>query len=487
MKGENIMRLSMWILAKYLKQYTPQIMIKDGSRVLRNVRQFSGARNDGHHTVYVSDASEYFDSKQQKVICAHGHDVILLDTDDTAMVFNDIMDIFDQCNNWSDYMRENLENLTIQELLNEGKKMLGDLIYLGDPSFYVYAQASSEDTIFNNQDIEKILSENTISIEAISLVNQHDEIRRYNKHSYSLEIPDKHMKGAVRNLFSNGQFEGWLVHQIQEDSSITPCDMDFQDELGDIIERWMDIHQERNEMLGQSGIFLNILNGTYSNQTEIFRRLSVFQWNNGDHFQVIAFKALSTKSLQEIILGRNLSIEFKKAYTLRYQNTLYMIRNLDKDDKGTFTSRLQATLKSADYACGQSPVFTNIFSLQENLRLSNVAVQYAIQSDTPICTFEDAALPYCFSLINENSLTNVAHPAISILLDYDRCHKTVMYDTLKEFLNYERNLIKTATALHIHRSTLIYRIERIQKLTGLDLDDKSLRLHLMISYFLTSD
>ena len=35
------MKLSMWILADWLKTYNPQINIKDGRRTLRNVRLLS--------------------------------------------------------------------------------------------------------------------------------------------------------------------------------------------------------------------------------------------------------------------------------------------------------------------------------------------------------------------------------------------------------------------------------------------------------------
>ena len=35
------MKLSMWILADWLKKYNPQINIKDGRRTLRNVRLLS--------------------------------------------------------------------------------------------------------------------------------------------------------------------------------------------------------------------------------------------------------------------------------------------------------------------------------------------------------------------------------------------------------------------------------------------------------------
>ena len=46
----------------------------------------------------------------------------------------------------------------------------------------------------------------------------------------------------------------------------------------------------------------------------------------------------------------------------------------------------------------------------------------------------------------------------------------------------ERNALQTANALFIHRSTLFYRLERIQKLTKLNLDNPKERLVLLLSF-----
>ena len=50
------------------------------------------------------------------------------------------------------------------------------------------------------------------------------------------------------------------------------------------------------------------------------------------------------------------------------------------------------------------------------------------------------------------------------------------------YLSLERNALQTANALFIHRSTLFYRLERIQKLTKLNLDDAKIRLVLQLSF-----
>jgi hypothetical protein len=60
------------------------------------------------------------------------------------------------------------------------------------------------------------------------------------------------------------------------------------------------------------------------------------------------------------------------------------------------------------------------------------------------------------------------------LLDYDKDGRSV--ETVQAFLDHAGSAPDTADALHVHRTTLYYRLERISEATGLDLDDGRTRL-----------
>ena len=56
-----------------------------------------------------------------------------------------------------------------------------------------------------------------------------------------------------------------------------------------------------------------------------------------------------------------------------------------------------------------------------------------------------------------------------------------MLNTLKCYLDHERSASKTSTALHTHRNTVLYRIQKIQDLLELDLDDVYVRDYCRLS------
>ena len=76
------------------------------------------------------------------------------------------------------------------------------------------------------------------------------------------------------------------------------------------------------------------------------------------------------------------------------------------------------------------------------------------------------------------------------LQEYDQAHSTALLHTLCVYLLQEQNLHATARQLFIHRNTLVYRLEKIKKLTGLDLrefDDAIIfKVALMVKKYLVS-
>ena len=75
------------------------------------------------------------------------------------------------------------------------------------------------------------------------------------------------------------------------------------------------------------------------------------------------------------------------------------------------------------------------------------------------------------SSLEEKDLLQYSHPALNILRKYDHEHKGELYKTLQVFIDHQSQMIKTAESLFIHRNSLSYRINKIIKLTGLDLSN----------------
>ena len=76
------MRLSMWMLADWLKRFHPVVQIEKGERCLRNVRLYSDDLIFSKSTVYLNPIND------QEIMCSNRHDILILHSDDINEVFN---------------------------------------------------------------------------------------------------------------------------------------------------------------------------------------------------------------------------------------------------------------------------------------------------------------------------------------------------------------------------------------------------------------
>ncbi|MBQ9067730.1 MAG: helix-turn-helix domain-containing protein, partial [Eggerthellaceae bacterium] len=127
-------------------------------------------------------------------------------------------------------------------------------------------------------------------------------------------------------------------------------------------------------------------------------------------------------------------------------------------------------------------MLSNPFSKFDHIRaaylqtefLSNYAQKNSVI--TGLLQFSNYFLDYISYCAQE---TAPMHSFVERLVDYDNAHGTEYCLTLYTWLLLERNTVRTAEVLYIHRNTLKNRLVNIDKILGLDLDDPSVRMQLI--------
>ena len=70
---------------------------------------------------------------------------------------------------------------------------------------------------------------------------------------------------------------------------------------------------------------------------------------------------------------------------------------------------------------------------------------------------------------------------IGPLVKYDEEHHSSLVQTMDAYFAHHGNISQTAESLFVHRNTLLYRLERIQELTGQNLNQADMRLAMHLS------
>jgi GAF domain-containing protein len=88
---------------------------------------------------------------------------------------------------------------------------------------------------------------------------------------------------------------------------------------------------------------------------------------------------------------------------------------------------------------------------------------------------------YLYKIAHMDDLRDVYQDQIAHIVNYDRRKNTDLLDTLETYLECAGNLTKTADRLFVHRNTLIQRLERLQSLCDIDIQDRSNWLTLQVA------
>lgn len=149
-------------------------------------------------------------------------------------------------------------------------------------------------------------------------------------------------------------------------------------------------------------------------------------------------------------------------------------------------SQLATRTPSGLVAAGISRPATGLSNLRDLYREAKDAVGIAYElGDQDTSTFYgDLKLYQLLLVLKERNLDNLSQfyqGALGPLVEHDDRKQSELIRTLNGFFEANGNLAKAAQGLDVHRNTLVYRLERISDLTGLDLDDSDNRLILHLA------
>lgn len=86
-----------------------------------------------------------------------------------------------------------------------------------------------------------------------------------------------------------------------------------------------------------------------------------------------------------------------------------------------------------------------------------------------------------YDLEDQPEVRRFADEIMRPLIDYDAHNRGSLVKTVESYFIHHGNISQTAESLFVHRNTLLYRMERIEELTGLNLDQANMRLALHLS------
>lgn len=165
---------------------------------------------------------------------------------------------------------------------------------------------------------------------------------------------------------------------------------------------------------------------------------------------------------------------------------------LADEDEGLGTAReltrrlrehLRAEFPNNRLLCGLSGPAADLTEWPQVYRQAAQAMELAgrLHADTTV-TFDSLSIyQLLIQIEDEPAAKRFTDKIVGPLVDYDKRHRSSLMETIIAYFEHHGNVSQTAEALYIHRNTLSYRLDRIQEMTGQDLEDPDERLALQLA------
>jgi len=474
------MKLSMWIFAEWLKEFSPELHIRDGGLHIETVRLFSSGSASDDSCLYIGRMKDLFVQGNDNVICSNRNDILILPTSDLDEIMNQTLNAIDYYQNWNIRILEAISSdLRPSEILDIADPVLQEPVYLLGSNQFVIALSREFGRGTVNPLWDQMLESGSADLAFLSRLNIEFPQHLSRRGLYYFSVPFVEQSSFNYNMFFQNRWIG-LCSMVERTAPMPQHKIDLFHIFCQNLELWFTSHsQEQHQLVIDSLLRDAVLTGQTD---ETFPRQYLLRFQT-----VISQKkllVLISPTDNDLLLGhinRELNLAFPQLISIILQNRICILLNGESENSCSIPDGFSDLLQRYSFYGGCSLPFIDLHEIHS--RYTEAA--YTAEQMSPgnlLDEFRNYALPYALEKIRDTIKADPIHPDVRMLTVYDRKHHTEFAHTLDIYLREERSQSRTAARLNLHRNTLTYRLQRIRELLTCDLDEENVRLHLLLSF-----
>jgi DNA-binding PucR family transcriptional regulator len=216
---------------------------------------------------------------------------------------------------------------------------------------------------------------------------------------------------------------------------------------------------------------------------------SEFGWLPEHRYFCISLKmaALDLENMTVRFVCRHIENMLGHSCAFQYENNITIFVNLTRFGGGIDDAmeKIVYFLRDSFLKAGLSNEFVGFQHIRQYYRQAVITLEVGNRRRPFqwIHRFDEIALDYLLEQ-SKGELPGeiVCCRKIMELKEFDEEHNTDYYHTLKLYVKNNLNAVQTAKGLYIHRSTFLYRMEKIKEIIHLDLEDFDTLLYVMMTF-----
>lgn len=474
------MKLSMSLLAWYLRDWKPDCRIQDDSLCIQGLRfVMDDVEEMQPEHLYFGMGSHFFADEQyaDKCLIVNHRSMLLLDSTNYNTLLNEVLAAFDFFNSWeASLLDAGSRNAPLQEFVDIASPVFENPLAVGslDMGFIV----SSDMTGHRVDPLWESICNGTVDMNPAlyePYVNAVGE--RIDDLSESPQL--------VRNVYEGGDPVAMLylprdegvagyISILQENNILTEQNLQLAPVFARYCLKAEELISESGALQSNVALFGRLLEGDDigpENLERISRALPAPPWR---------LMAMRVSGRGDQLALNALLSDMKRQPQCRFPLKRMGLCFCIVSDE----SIPQLNLLQGAVSMGASTSFSDMTTLQVRLQQAEFALRQANDS-RGVFLCEDFACEYLLRTFRTLDTTApLLHPALEALERYDEENQTELRVTLSVYLHHERNQLEAAKALHVHPNTMRYRLGRIREVAGLTLEDAEELKYLRLSDWL---
>lgn len=379
-------------------------------------------------------------------------------------------------------------NGNLNELCELAAELLGNPVYIHDDWFIVEARSAQVEELF----VPEYVMSSEMSFIPKGIIQDFYEDREYLE-TYSCrgaqqwETHSSKPNCLYVNLWDGTIFRGRLL-VMECNRPIRHSDFRLAEVAAQAA---LQLHRRQlGKQPGKSmdDLILELLQGRIPGTTELSQLIDILKWEENDALLCIRLQSQTPHMpvITQHALHSELFRVFPGSYILLTDQQQCILLNLKRENIPLSHIRYRLAPLCRDYCLygGISSPISRLRELNIGYRQAEIGLNQAfrLRNEKWIWSFSECALDYLAERIEPPmQLRHLISPDLNKLMELDREKGTAYFETLRMYLLQERDIPRTSEKLIIHRTTLLYRLKKIQSLISANLDDPWQRLYLLFS------
>lgn len=386
---------------------------------------------------------------------------------------------------------ELLECRGIQELMDKGMRLLGNPLILTDDNQRIIAHADHGNV--SDPPFRYILNTGYLPVghpyPSVEREGLHDT-----DHPYVCEGKDELPTVMIKRLRVAGQIGGYL-HLFQFDRPLADEDGPLMDILGSLLA--LELHKHPNARTGDVRVrererFLKDILENDPDEECVVEGQKRVGLKLREHIYLITIFTQRIRPDARISYyetAKQMAKLLPNCYGLLFRNSILLLLSADEEirDFGACLEPILPIMEKHGLIAGISNSFSSIRLMRQHGFQSLKALELGsvLHPEKILFLYRDYAIYYIAELCLKNDdLTFFCLPEVARLMEQGQKDGGELLNTLRTYLRCGRSKTQTAKELFLHVNTVKYRLQQIQSLVGLDLENDDNALKLMFSFHL---